>query len=290
ALDLIRKFIDESRKMSHITLEMSLTAKRSVVGGGLEVLHKFIDESREMAKACESTYGLDGLELALRHTLVGGMIPAAPERWPTAALMVRASDDAVNFMFELHTTLVRVLDELRWALESARKNSNQLRTDDEMHRIREAIALSESMDGTRVYAPFFEWALAQAKLQALSVQRLSQGSALAPEDFKQVKHAIARAQESDKQAMPASDLITLIPEACKTRRFSVTKDKLYMGVGPDITMPGDKLCVIPGCCAPFVIRPKGKHYQLVGECYVHGVMDGEIMAQSNVAMEALLFE
>ena len=28
---------------------------------------------------------------------------------------------------------------------------------------------------------------------------------------------------------------------------------------------------------PFILRPKGENYQLVGECYVHGIMDGEAM-------------
>jgi hypothetical protein len=28
---------------------------------------------------------------------------------------------------------------------------------------------------------------------------------------------------------------------------------------------------------PFILRPEGIYYTLVGECYVHGIMDGEVL-------------
>ena len=45
---------------------------------------------------------------------------------------------------------------------------------------------------------------------------------------------------------------------------------------------GDKLCVIYGLPVPFVIRPDGDEYLLVGECYVQGVMDGEVMDMAHI--------
>ena len=65
--------------------------------------------------------------------------------------------------------------------------------------------------------------------------------------------------------------------ACKGRRFFTTP-KGFMGLAPDIAQVGDKICLISGCCTPFVIRPNGPNYCLVGESYVHGVMDGELMS------------
>ncbi|KAF2097552.1 HET-domain-containing protein [Rhizodiscina lignyota] len=47
---------------------------------------------------------------------------------------------------------------------------------------------------------------------------------------------------------------------------------------PDAAEPGDLLCILFGAQTPFVLRPfKPGVYRLIGECYVHGVMDGEAM-------------
>lgn len=50
------------------------------------------------------------------------------------------------------------------------------------------------------------------------------------------------------------------------------------GLGPLITRPGDVCCVIFGADVPFVLRPSAdaSGYRLLGEAFVHGVMNGEI--------------
>ena len=75
--------------------------------------------------------------------------------------------------------------------------------------------------------------------------------------------------------------------AYEKRRFFIDEVSHCMGVVPDIAQEGDKICVIPGCCAPFVIRPKGKRYQLIGECYVAGAMDGEVMESMLHSLEEI---
>ena len=94
------------------------------------------------------------------------------------------------------------------------------------------------------------------------------------------------------------------------RRFCVTK-KGYVGLVPPLTVIGDRLCLFFGGDTPFLVRPtapttttdatiKNEHVvveedadasgsaapavetlrcELVGECYVHGMMDGEMMGQ-----------
>lgn len=61
---------------------------------------------------------------------------------------------------------------------------------------------------------------------------------------------------------------------------------------PDETRIGDVVCVLLGAATPFVLRPRAKHfvvcgptgqqYQIVGDCWVPGVMHGEL---SELALE-----
>jgi hypothetical protein len=52
----------------------------------------------------------------------------------------------------------------------------------------------------------------------------------------------------------------------------------YFGLAPPDTRVGDIICILFGCSVPVVLRPvpneKGR-YNFIGECYVHGMMDGE---------------
>ena len=65
--------------------------------------------------------------------------------------------------------------------------------------------------------------------------------------------------------------------AVKLRRLGVTAQR-YLGLFPRGTQVGDRVCVFTGACVPFVIRGRGTGdgYRLVGGCYVHGIMGGEI--------------
>jgi hypothetical protein len=63
----------------------------------------------------------------------------------------------------------------------------------------------------------------------------------------------------------------------KGRRLFVTQAGL-LGLGPDSAEVGDAIYIIPGASTPFVLRRKTKkQHQIIGECYVHGIMDGEFM-------------
>ncbi|KAL5325717.1 hypothetical protein ACEPPN_006847 [Leptodophora sp. 'Broadleaf-Isolate-01'] len=53
--------------------------------------------------------------------------------------------------------------------------------------------------------------------------------------------------------------------------------KGYIGLGPVPAKKGDMICVLYGCSVPVILRKVEKHYILVGECYVHGLMDGEAL-------------
>ena len=48
-------------------------------------------------------------------------------------------------------------------------------------------------------------------------------------------------------------------------------------MGPLDVQVGGEICVLPGCNQPLVIRRVGDHHLVVGQCYVYGMMFGEVM-------------
>jgi hypothetical protein len=72
--------------------------------------------------------------------------------------------------------------------------------------------------------------------------------------------------------------------ACKGRRF-MTTNKGYLGWVPDNmydnnqnqVWKGDKIAIIFGCSTPICIRPMGGYFQVLGEAYIQGLMDGEAL-------------
>ncbi len=60
-----------------------------------------------------------------------------------------------------------------------------------------------------------------------------------------------------------------------------TTSRGYTGLGPPELCIGDSLCIFYGAATPFLIRPSAKSsdarstHALVGECYVHGMMNGQ---------------
>jgi hypothetical protein len=55
----------------------------------------------------------------------------------------------------------------------------------------------------------------------------------------------------------------------------------YMGMGPRHTQLGDLAVVLIGGSFCFILRPKGQWYELVGDAYVHGAMNGEFIHFNN---------
>lgn len=76
---------------------------------------------------------------------------------------------------------------------------------------------------------------------------------------------------------PFSDAATV---HCLHRSFVVT-ERGYLGLGRNSMQPGDVVCVLRGGNVPFILRKKGdRYYELVGEAYVHGIMDGSFVRKS----------
>ncbi|KAI9170944.1 BZIP-type transcription factor MBZ1 [Paramyrothecium foliicola] len=68
------------------------------------------------------------------------------------------------------------------------------------------------------------------------------------------------------------------------RRFAVTT-KGYFVMGPDSMVEGDTLVVLYGGRTAFVLRESGDGWVLLGECYVHGLMNGEALGSEGAVEE-----
>lgn len=71
-----------------------------------------------------------------------------------------------------------------------------------------------------------------------------------------------------------------VATACQNRMLFTT-DSGLKGMGPARINQGDMLCVINGVGIPFIVRHSSEHngYILLGECYVHNIMQGEVYAR-----------
>lgn len=71
------------------------------------------------------------------------------------------------------------------------------------------------------------------------------------------------------------------------RKFFTTSNKTLFGLGPDGLQSGDVVAVLYGCSVPVVLRAveNRTYYKLVGECYIHGLMDGQAVKDPNLRDE-----
>ncbi|KAI2633889.1 heterokaryon incompatibility protein-domain-containing protein [Xylaria nigripes] len=78
------------------------------------------------------------------------------------------------------------------------------------------------------------------------------------------------------------------------RRFCITKNG-YVGLVPPLTRIGDRVGIFYGGDAPYLVRSETDpgpqkemavlRCQLVGECYMHGMMDGEMVGLGNTPLK-----
>ena len=86
---------------------------------------------------------------------------------------------------------------------------------------------------------------------------------------------------NQRYATFCADFLSAVESSLQFRSLFVTRSGL-LGLGPTTVVQGDVVGVLGGCKVPVVLRGVGggggggsKRYRLVGETYVHGIMDGE---------------
>ena len=65
------------------------------------------------------------------------------------------------------------------------------------------------------------------------------------------------------------------------RKFLLCAKGDWIGLAPMAAHVGDVICILHGCSVPVLLRRNSDYgteriwWNVVGECYVHGIMDGE---------------
>jgi hypothetical protein len=75
-------------------------------------------------------------------------------------------------------------------------------------------------------------------------------------------------------------LVEAVSAAWNGRRIFIS-EMGYMGLAPMTARPGDAVCILFGGHVPFILREReNSEHAMIGECYVHGIMDGEAMGNT----------
>ena len=74
---------------------------------------------------------------------------------------------------------------------------------------------------------------------------------------------------------------SLLKQALHSRRFFIS-ELGFMGLARYDVKEGDNICILHGGGVPFILRPDGEYHLFRGECFVHGLMDGEAMRYPKV--------
>lgn len=101
---------------------------------------------------------------------------------------------------------------------------------------------------------------------------------LTPDEMLRIQNLTVVAASATIDSQTNRQLITAITEICSGRCFVVIGDG-RMGMAPDVARVGDLVVLVVGACTPFVVRLVGDVFEVVGECYVDGVMQGEVIEE-----------
>jgi hypothetical protein len=115
------------------------------------------------------------------------------------------------------------------------------------------------------------------------------------EGYKYIRYLQNHVEDIAAERRDGLDMITLahndelgwryeykMAEGVTGRKFCATS-KTYLGWVPPTAETGDIVYVVFGAKVPFILRERGSSfYRLTGECYVHGIMEGEAMDKGDL--------
>ena len=87
---------------------------------------------------------------------------------------------------------------------------------------------------------------------------------------------------------PMEEFLKRVQEVTWNRRFFIPSDEIdaidyRFGIAPTDAKVGDIVCILLGCSVPVVLSPVDgsnhpERYRLIGEAYLHDVMNGELLS------------
>lgn len=93
-------------------------------------------------------------------------------------------------------------------------------------------------------------------------------------------------QEADAVQDQASKYANWAITICSRMRLCGTT-KGYVGHVPNGAQISDVICVIAGAAVPFTLRQTPEGYRVMGQCYLHGIMEGEALQDSSLRKESI---
>lgn len=96
---------------------------------------------------------------------------------------------------------------------------------------------------------------------------------------------VAAAPPPDAVSGLTTDLVTIgrrfsrASSVCLQARSIFITKKGMLGLGPEVVQVEDVVAVLFGSGLPILLRPKGEQYQVFGACYVHGIMEGQVVRE-----------
>ncbi|KAE8454660.1 hypothetical protein EG329_000283 [Mollisiaceae sp. DMI_Dod_QoI] len=101
--------------------------------------------------------------------------------------------------------------------------------------------------------------------------------------------------EYEAESSLVVDFLRRVQSVIWNRKFLVCATGDWVGLAPMAAQVGDVVCILYGCSVPVLLRPipdvqNVAFWNVVGECYVHGIMDGEAIESSGMDRRDEYFE
>ncbi|KAI0429111.1 HET-domain-containing protein [Xylaria sp. FL1042] len=94
----------------------------------------------------------------------------------------------------------------------------------------------------------------------------------------QIRHEVMKLAAPPECAEQSTPIEVLRSISTHNAIHMFTTDNGYIGSADTPIQPGDEVFIILGCDHPMILRPTSNgEYQVVGSCYIHGAMDGEVL-------------
>ncbi|MCJ1401431.1 hypothetical protein MMC11_004644 [Xylographa trunciseda] len=94
---------------------------------------------------------------------------------------------------------------------------------------------------------------------------------------------------SDNKPSTMKRFLERVQRVIWNRKFLRSNEKKLFGLAPERAREKDMICILYGCTVPVVLREHrvglDSYFEFIGECYIHGMMDGEAMTAKSEDFE-----